>query len=85
MRREEFKMERPGLVKIGDVLAVKESKLPNSYFYTLEHSYAMSGNYSTIERITSDHGTVVDIEETARGFFVMMEFDEPDPHGKTSE
>ena len=45
----------------------------------------MSGNYTTIERITSDHGTVVDIEETARGFFVMMEFDEPDPHGKTSE
>ncbi len=30
MRREEFKMERTGLLEIGDVLPITEGKLPNS-------------------------------------------------------
>lgn len=69
-------MERPGLCKAGDVLKVKETALPNSYFYTLEHAIAMSGNYSTVERLRSDHGTVAEVRETPRGFYVIMEFDE---------
>ena len=31
MRREEFKMERTGLLAIGDVLPVTEGKLPGSF------------------------------------------------------
>lgn len=76
MRQMEFKMERTGLLNIGDVLKVTESKLPNSYYYTLEHAYAMSGNYSTLERLKSTEGTVVDIKETPKGYFVTVEFDE---------
>ncbi|MCI5822306.1 MAG: hypothetical protein PUB24_01155 [Lachnospiraceae bacterium] len=76
MRQMEFKMERQNLVKIGEVLPVTESKLPNSYYYTLGRAYAMSANYTTLERLKSREGKVVDIKETPKGFFVMVEFDE---------
>ena len=39
MRREEFKMERTGLLEVGDVLPITEGKLPNSYYYTLGKGY----------------------------------------------
>ena len=69
MRREEFKMERTGLLEIGDVLPITEGKLPNSY-------YAMSANYVVSQRIKSREGTVVDVKETPKGYFVTVEFDE---------
>jgi hypothetical protein len=72
----EFKMERQNLVKVGEVLPVTESKLPNSYYYTLGRAYAMSANYTTLERLNSREGKVVDIKETPKGFFVTVEFDE---------
>lgn len=76
MRQIEFKMEREGLCKPGDVLEITEGKLPTSYYYTLGKSYAMSANFAASERLTSREGTVVSIEETDKGFFVIVEFDE---------
>ena len=57
MRREEFKMERTGLLEVGDVLPITEGKLPNSYYYTLGKAYAMSANYVVSQRIKSREGT----------------------------
>lgn len=74
----EFKMERPDLVKPGEILSITESKLPTSYYYTLCHAYAMSGNYTFGQRLKTREGKVIEIEDTPKGFFVVMEFDEPD-------
>ncbi|MGN0484690.1 MAG: hypothetical protein ACI4HI_14165 [Lachnospiraceae bacterium] len=76
MRQMEFKMERTGLLEVGQVLPVTEGKLPTSYFYTLGKAYAMSANYTFSERLKSREGKVVDIKETPKGFFVTVEFDE---------
>jgi len=76
MRKMEFKMERPGLTQVGERLSITESKLPTSYYYTLEHAIAMSGNYEVSERLQSREGVVVDVRETEKGFFVTMEFEE---------
>ena len=76
MRREEFKMERTGLLEVGDVLPITEGKLPNSYYYTLGKAYAMSANYVVSQLIKSREGTVVDVKETPKGYFVTVEFDE---------
>ncbi len=65
------------MLQIGDVLPVTEGKLPNSsYYYTLGKAYAMSANYPASERIRSAEGTVADIQETAKGYFVTVEFAE---------
>lgn len=72
----EFKMERTGLLQVGDVLPVAESRLPNSWYYTLGKAYAMSGNYTFRERLKSREGTVVEIKETPKGYYVIVEFDE---------
>lgn len=69
-------MERPGLVKIGDHLSVAEGRLPISYYYTIEHAIAMSGNFPVGERLKTREGDVVAIRETESGYFVTMEFDE---------
>ena len=76
MRRMEFKMERSGLTQVGDRLKVVEGKLPTSYYYTIEHAIAMSGNYTVSERLKTREGEVVEITETESGFYVTMEFDE---------
>ncbi len=72
----EFKMERSGLLNIGDVLPITEGKLPNSYYYTLGRSYAMSGNYKITERVSATEGKVVDIKETEKGFYVVVELND---------
>ena len=74
MRQMEFKMERQGLLKIGEILPITEGKLPS--YYTLGKAYAMSANYRANERLKSKEGKVVNIEETPKGYFVTVEFDE---------
>ena len=69
-------MERLGLLEVGDVLPVTEGKLPTSYYYTLGKAYAMSANYKFNERLKSTEGKVVNVEETPKGYFVTVEFDE---------
>ena len=76
MRRMDFKMERSGLPQIGERLSVIEGKLPTSNYYTIEHAIAMSGNYTVSERLKTREGVVVDIKETEKGFYLIMEFDE---------
>ena len=78
MRRMEFKMERPGLVEVGQEISVTEGLLPSNYYYTIDPSLAMSGNIPFNKRLISQKGVVVDIVENARGFYVMAEFDEPE-------
>lgn len=76
MRREEFKMERMNLVEVGSIYPVSEGKLPGSYYYTLGEAFAMSANFPPSNRIQSTEGKVVDIEETPRGYYVTVEFEE---------
>ena len=74
MREMEFKMERPGVLEVGQAVTVSEGVLPSSFYYTIEPALAMSGNYKLRERLESREGTVVDIKETPRGFYVTVSF-----------
>lgn len=76
MREMEFKMERPGLLSVGDKITVSEGVLPTSFYYTINPSLAMSGNYSQRERLKSREGLVKSIEERPRGYYVIAGFDE---------
>ena len=81
MRRMEFKMERPGLLEVGQNVTVTEGLLPSNYYYTVDPSLAMSVNIPFRNRLKSREGIVTDVVENARGFYVTVEFDEPDPEG----
>ena len=76
MREMEFKMEREGLLKVGDRITVTEGVLPSSYYYTIDPALAMSGNIPFRERMTAKEGTVVDIQENDIGYYVTVNFEE---------
>mgnify|MGYP006916103226 CR=1 FL=1 len=78
MRKIEFKMERPGLVKVGEKITVTEGELPSNYYYTINPAVAMSPNIPFIHRLKSREGVVTDIVENERGFYITAEFDEPE-------
>ena len=74
--QEKFKMERPGLLEIGDKVQITEFQSYMNYSYIIEPAVAMSGCYPNAERIRSRKGIVKNIEHTPRGFIVTAEFDE---------
>lgn len=78
MRQMEFKMERPGLLTVGQTVTVTEGVLPSNYYYTIDPSLAMSGNYPFNRQLKSRSGIVKDVVENPRGFYVTVEFDEED-------
>ncbi len=82
MREVEFKMERQGLVQIGDKVDITERD-GVTYSYIIEPAVAMSGCFAARDRIRSQQGIVKDIRENSRGFYVVVEFDEDDPHSSS--
>lgn len=75
LREMEFKMERQGLVKVGDKVEVIEREGVN-YSYIIEPAIAMSGCYKSRDRLKSREGIIKDIRKNDRGFYVIAEFDE---------
>lgn len=82
MRKMEFKMERQGLLEVGQNITVTQGVLPSNYYYTIDPSLAMSGNIPFREKLQSREGIVTDIAEKERGFYVTVEFDEDPPKKK---
>lgn len=76
MREMEFKMERQGFLKEGDHITVTEGVLPSNYYYTIDPSLAMSGNYPFSDRMLAREGVITLISENDQGFYVMAQFDE---------
>lgn len=72
----EFKMEREGLLEVGRKVTVTEGVLPSNYYYTIDPSLAMSGNYPFPERLLAREGIVTAIRENERGFYVTVRFDD---------
>ena len=76
MREMEFKMEREGLLEVARKVTVTEGVLPSNYYYTIDPSLAMSGNYPFSERLLAREGVVTAIRELERGFYVTVRFED---------
>ena len=48
----------------------------SSYSYIIDPAVAMSGCFAARDRIKSEYGIVKDVRENARGFYVVVDFDE---------
>jgi hypothetical protein len=76
LRSMEFKMERHGLLEVGQQVEVTESALPTSYYYTIVPAVAMSKNYGPHERLKARKGIVREINVTDRGYYTIVDFEE---------
>lgn len=76
MRYMEFKMERPGLVEVGQEVEILERSSPVNYHYIIEPAVAMSGCYLERERLKSTSGVVHEIQKKETGYYVIVQFDE---------
>ena len=76
MREMEFKMERPGLLKEGDHITVTEGVLPSNYYYTIDPSLAICGNFPFRERMLEREGVVTAVIQNDRGYYVKARFGE---------
>ena len=79
MRQEKFKMERQGLINVGDEIEISEYQSFMNYSYIIEPAVAMSGCYPNAERIRSRKGIVKNIEHTPRGFIDHLDIEKIGP------
>lgn len=80
MKKFDFRMERPDLLKVGDKVHVSESELTTLqgrvYYYTIDPALAMSGNIPACSRLECYDGTVVEIEDKGALWNVWVEFED---------
>ncbi len=80
MKHMEFRMERPGLVKVGDSIEVRESVLKTlqgtMYYYTIHPAVAMSGNIPAKDKLNNFHGVVTQIDDQESLWTVHCEFED---------
>ena len=76
MRQEKFKMERQGLINVGDEIEISEYQSFMNYSYIIEPAVAMSGCYKSRDRLKSKKGVIKDIKESiCRIIFASETFD----------
>ena len=77
MREEKFKMERQGLIQVGDKVKISEFLSATNYSYIIEPAVAMSGCYPNSQRIKAKEGTIVSVEKAPlSGYVVIAGFEE---------
>lgn len=67
MKRIDFRMERPDLLKVGDHITVSEYVLKTlqgtMYYYTINPAIAMSGNIPKADKLNTLEGIVDEIQD----------------------
>lgn len=77
MRTMEFTIENNwNMLEIEQEVSITESKLPTSYYYTIERALGMSKNYSNKERLKTRNGIVKEKKHTPKFDIAILEFDE---------
>ena len=80
MKKFDFRMERPDLLKVGDQVHVSESVLTTlqgrMYYYTIDPALAMSKNIPAKDKLECFEGTVVEIEDKGALWNIWVEFDD---------
>lgn len=80
MRQIEFKMEREGLLNVGDDVEVEEEQLLTLQgmmaYYTIIPALAMSNNIPYTDKLNNFKGKVVKIVPNESASFVTVEFEE---------
>jgi uncharacterized membrane protein (UPF0127 family) len=77
MRTMEFTIEDNGpMLKIGEMVPVKEYYCPSGYSYMIEPALGMSRPYEMGQRLHCTEGRVVEKKKTERFNIAVLEFDE---------
>ncbi len=76
-RKMEFRMERAGLIQVGDHVLLKEDSSNTMagvmFYYTIRDAVAMSNNVRQRDRLKSLEGTVTKIESMESYWTVTVE------------
>ena len=77
-KKMEFRMERAGLIQVGDKVELKEDAASTMagvmYYYTIKDAVAMSNNRK--ERVKKLEGVVTKIEEIKSYWTVTVDIEE---------